>query len=85
MRADHQEPERVTVEQEGKVSPSNRAGVQDQLANEETMGTISIAPPPSTEPTPDLVMDIEQVEEVMSDQGKCRKSSFGRKYPLDTS
>ncbi len=33
------------------------------------MGTISIAPPPSTAPTPDLEMDIEQVAEVMSDQG----------------
>ncbi len=69
MRADQQVPERVTVEQEGKVSPSNRAGVQDQLSNEEAMGTISIAPPPNTAPTPDLEMDIEQVAEVMSDQG----------------
>ncbi len=33
------------------------------------MGTISIAPPPNTVPTPDLEMDIEQVTEVMSDQG----------------
>jgi hypothetical protein len=69
MRTDQQVPERVPVEQEGKVSPSNRAGVQDQLVNEETMGIISIAPPPSTSSTPDLEMDIEQVTEVMSDQG----------------
>jgi hypothetical protein len=53
MRADQQVPDRVTVEQKGKVSPSDREGVQDQLTNEEVLGTISIAPPPITVTTSD--------------------------------